>query len=220
MTRFSELTDYVAIPAVTSLRLSPDGAWLAATVQSVGPEPSKFGTSIWRIDTGAAPASRLTRSAEGESAPEFLADGSLLFLSKRPEPGPKQEEDARSAVGLLATAGGEARRVAAPPGGVSSLAAARVAQRYLAAAAAFPGTSGADEDAARRKARTEAGVSAILHEADMVRYWDHDLGPDSLRLLSGKAAAQPSVDADGAGADAGGSGGARGEAGPGRPRGP
>jgi len=208
VTRFSELTDYLAIPAVTSLRLSPDGSWLAATVQSVGPEPSKFGTSIWRIDTGAAPASRLTRSAEGESAPEFLADGSLLFLSKRPQPGPKQEEAAKSGLWLLPPAGGEARRVAAPPGGVSSLAAARVAQRYLAAAAAFPGTSGADEDAARRKARTEAGVSAILHEADMVRYWDHDLGPDSLRLLSGEAAAQPSVDADGAGADAGGSGGA------------
>jgi len=82
VTRFSELTDYLAIPAVTSLRLSPDGSWLAATVQSLGPPPSKFGTSIWRIDTGAAPASRLTRSAEGESAPEFLADGSLLFVSK------------------------------------------------------------------------------------------------------------------------------------------
>src|SRR5260221_8950401 len=146
MTRFSELTDYVAIPAVTSLRLSPDGAWLAAPVQSVGPEPSKFGTSIWRIDTGAAPASRPTRSAEGESAPEFLADGSLLFLSKRPEPGPKQEgaaEPAKSALWLLPPAGGEARRVAAPPGGVSSPAAARVAQRYLSAVVAFPCTTGA-----------------------------------------------------------------------------
>ena len=199
MTRFSELTDYVAIPAVTSLRLSPDGSWLAATVQSLGPEPSKFGTSIWRIDTGAAVASRLTRSAEGESAPEFLADGSLLFVSKRPEPGPKQEEVANGALWLLPPAAGEARRVAAPPGGVSSLATALVAQRYLAAAAAFPGTSGAEEDAARRKARADAGVTAILHEAGTVRHWDHDLGPDSLRLLSGEAAAQAGEDASGAG---------------------
>jgi dipeptidyl aminopeptidase/acylaminoacyl peptidase len=87
VTRFSDLNEYVAIPAVTSLRLSPDGSWLAAAVQTLGPEPSKFGTSIWRIDAEGGPPVRLTRSAEGESAPEFLSDGSLLFVSKRQEPG-------------------------------------------------------------------------------------------------------------------------------------
>src|SRR5258708_19674123 len=118
VTRFSELTDYVAIPAVTSLRLSPDGGWLAAAVQSLGPEPGKFGTSIWRIDTGAAPPSRLTRSAEGESAPEFLADGSLLFVSKRPEPGPKPEgtaEPAKGALWLLPPVRPAPPRLAPPP---------------------------------------------------------------------------------------------------------
>jgi dipeptidyl aminopeptidase/acylaminoacyl peptidase len=34
-----------------------------------------------------------------------------------------------------------------------------------------------------RKARADAGVTAILHESPLVRYWDHDLGPDELRLL-------------------------------------
>jgi len=57
VTAFSDMNAYVAIPAVTALRLSPDGTWLAAAVQSLGPEPSKYITSIWRIDTGgAAPA--------------------------------------------------------------------------------------------------------------------------------------------------------------------
>ena len=192
MTRFSELTDYIAIPAVTSLRLSPDGSWLAAAVQAPGPEPSKFGSSIWRIETGGAPPTRLTRSAEGESAPEFLPDGSLLFVSKRPEPAPKKEsggDDAKPGLWLLPPAGGEARRVAAPPGGVAAISAARSAQRYLITIAAFAGTSNADEDAARRKARTDAGVSAILHENGPVRFWDHDLGPDGLRLHAGEAAA-------------------------------
>jgi dipeptidyl aminopeptidase/acylaminoacyl peptidase len=191
VTRFSELTDYIAIPAVTSLRLSPDGSWLAASVQAPGPEPSKFGTSIWRIDTGGAPPTRLTRSAEGESAPEFLPDGSLLFVSKRPEPAPKKEgggDDAKPGLWLLPPAGGEARRVAAPPGGVAAVSAARSAQCYLITTAAFAGTSNGDEDAARRKARTDAGVSAILHENGPVRFWDHDLGPDGLRLHAGEAA--------------------------------
>jgi dipeptidyl aminopeptidase/acylaminoacyl peptidase len=197
VTRFSDLTEYVAIPAVTSLRLSPDGSWLAAAVQSIGPEPSKFGTSIWRIDTAGAPPIRLTRSAEGESAPEFLPDGSLLLVSKRPEPGPKKDggDQDKPGLWLLPGAGGESRTIAAPPGGVAAVAAARSAQRYLATAGAFARTSTADEDAARRKARTDAGVNAILHETGPVRFWDHDLGPDGLRLQTG----------DVAGADDGGS---------------
>ncbi len=32
-------------------------------------------------------------------------------------------------------------------------------------------------------------MTAILHEAGLVRYWDHDLGPDSLRLGSGETPA-------------------------------
>ncbi len=192
MSRFGDLRDYLTIPQVTGVCLAPDGSWLAATVQALGPEPKKFVTSIWRIDTGQAPAARLTRSAEGESAPAFLPDGSLLFVSKRPGPGAKtagDEQAAKSAVWLL-PAGGEARRIAAPPGGVNSVTAARDARRYLAAAPAFPGTSGPDDDDARRKARSDAGVSAILHETGPVRHWDHDLGPDCVRLLAGEPAAE------------------------------
>src|ERR1022692_2963518 len=86
VTRFSDLSEYTEIPAVNSLCLAPDGSWLAAVVQSVGTDSKKYLTSIWRIDTGQAPAVRLTRSAAGEAGPEFLPDGSLLFVSKRPEP--------------------------------------------------------------------------------------------------------------------------------------
>jgi dipeptidyl aminopeptidase/acylaminoacyl peptidase len=201
VTRFSDLNEYVAIPAVTSLRLSPDGSWLAAAVQTLGPEPSKFGTSIWRIDAEGGPPVRLTRSAEGESAPEFLPDGSLLFVSKRQEPGPKKEgaaDQAKPGLWLLPPGGGEARRIAAPPGGVSGIAAARSAQRFLATAAAFGGTGSAEEDAAKRKARAGAGVNAILHESGPVRFWDHDVGPDGLRLHAGDAAAAASADETGA----------------------
>ncbi|HEX3924230.1 MAG TPA: S9 family peptidase [Streptosporangiaceae bacterium] len=215
---------------MTALRLSPDGSWLAAAVQTLGPEPTKYVTSIWRIatDPGGRPA-RLTRSAEGEGGPEFLPDGSVLFVSNRPGPavspgnvgapgdtdsGQGKPAQDKPALWLLPAAGGEARRVAAPPGGVSSLAVARgieasataVAQPTTATAgqaaaageAAGPGlgavvfaspvlrgSGGAEADRQRRKARKDAGVTAILHESNPVRYWDHDLGPDSLRLQVG-----------------------------------
>ena len=194
MTRFSDLSEFTALPAVSSLCLAPDGTWLAAVVQSVSADSKKFLTSIWRIDTGQAPAARLTRSAEGEAGPAFLPDGSLLFVSNRPEAaasGAKEAENSKPALWLLPAGGGEARRIAAPPGGISAISTALSAPRFLAAAPVFEGTSGPDEDAARRKARGDAGVSAILHDAGPVRFWDHDLGPDGPRLLT----AEPGDDA-------------------------
>ena len=165
MTRFSDLSEYTAIPAVNSLCLSPDGSWLAAVVQTEGSDSKKYRTSIWRVDTGQAPAVRLTRSADGEAGPAFLPDGSLLFVSKRAEPaasGANDADNSKPALWLLPAGGGEARRIAAPPGGVSSIATALSAQRYLAAVPAFEGTSGRDQDAARRKARADAGVERDL----------------------------------------------------------
>ncbi len=93
MPDFTDLSAFAAIPRVGSLRLSPDGTWLAATVQATAGEPSRYVTSIWRIEvSGAAGAAtgpaRLTRSAEGEGGAAFLPDGSLLFTSGRPAPPP------------------------------------------------------------------------------------------------------------------------------------
>jgi dipeptidyl aminopeptidase/acylaminoacyl peptidase len=190
-----DLREYVAIPRVTALRLAPDGSWLAAVVQTVGGEPPKYLSSIWRIDTtGARGFVRLTRSAEGETSPEFLPDGSLLFASKRPDPesGKKDAEASKDkpAVWLLPAGGGEARRIASPGGGVTGLATASGVAVYSYAAAVFPGVKDGAEDAARRKARSDAGVSAILHEpGGRLRYWDHDLGPESVRLLVAAAGA-------------------------------
>ena len=195
MTPFRDLHDYVAFPELTALRLSPDGSWLAAVVQTVNAEGKKFVSSIWRIDASPAghgsPPARLTRSAEGEGSPAFLPDGSLLFISRREGPaagpgaGPGADgEPARdkAALWLLPAGGGEASRIAAPPGGVAGMAAAGEARSAIFTSPVLPGASDGAQDAARRKARKDAGVTAILHEAGPVRHWDHDLGPDSLRL--------------------------------------
>jgi dipeptidyl aminopeptidase/acylaminoacyl peptidase len=187
---FGDFGAFAAIPRVGALRLSPEGSWLAATVQTLSPDRKKYLTSIWRIDTQGGPARRLTRSAEGEGSPRFLPDSSLLFTSKRPDPGAGQ---ARSEAGadvsslwLLPSAGGEARVVAGPPGGVAG---AEVAAGRGAIVVASPvllaaeGNSAAD-DARLRQERNDAGVTAILHESAPVRFWDHDLGPDQLRLFA------------------------------------
>jgi hypothetical protein len=94
VTPFEDLHSYIASPRVTGLRLSPDGTWLAVTVQQPDPDGKKYSTGIWRIPaddgpqpTGPSPQpSRLTQSAQGEDGPAFLPDGSLLFVSRRPDP--------------------------------------------------------------------------------------------------------------------------------------
>ncbi len=137
MPPFRDLRDFIAIPRLTALRLSPDGTWLAAAVQAVDADGKKFVSSIWRIDASPAgtgrPPVRLTRSAEGEDGPRFLPDGSLLFISKRPGPaaGKAAGQDGtadKAALWLLPAGGGEASRVAAPPGGIAGLATARAAR--------------------------------------------------------------------------------------------
>jgi len=195
-TLFHDLNDFVAIPRVTALQLSPNGTWLAAAVQTLSADRKKYLTSIWRIDTAGGPPRRLTRSAEGEANPRFLPDGSLLFTSKRPDPGAAPADKNGSsadaaALWLLPPDGGEARIVAVLPGGVTAAEAARDAGAIVlaspvlpAAGQESPGENTSADDARLRKERGDAGVTAILHESAPIRYWDHDLGPDQVRLFS------------------------------------
>ena len=194
-TPFHDLADFMAIPRVTALRLAPDGSWLAAAVQTLSPDRKKYLTSLWRIDTAGGPARRLTRSAEGEANPRFLPDGSLLFTSRRPDPGagPASKDGGDVAtLWLLPPGGGEARVIAALPGGVAAAEAATDAGTVVLASPVLPaagrdgvadGNSAAD-DARLRTERGDAGVTAILHESAPIRYWDHDLGPDQVRLFA------------------------------------
>jgi dipeptidyl aminopeptidase/acylaminoacyl peptidase len=193
---FGDLSRFLEIPRVTGLALSPDGGTLAAVVQNLSPDGKKFISSIHRIDTAGGAPVRLTRSGEGESAAAFLADGSLLFTAKRPDPAAKKDDPAPDGPGLwtLPAAGGEARLLAAPPAGVSSVAVAREAGTVVLGAGVLPRAKDLTEDGQRRKARKDADVTAILHESARVRFWDHQLGPDATRLFAFAPPAPESAD--------------------------
>ena len=186
LTPFHDLADFVAVPRVTALRLAPDGTWLAAAVQTLSADRKKYLTSIWRIDAKGGPARRLTRSAEGEGSPRFLPDGSLLFTSRRADPAGQQPDgdsgDA-AALWLLPAAGGEARVVAALPGGITAAEVARDAGGIVVGSPVLP-AAGNEDDTRLRQERKDAGITAILHESAPVRFWDHDLGPDQPRLFA------------------------------------
>lgn len=189
-TPFHDLDHYVAIPRLTGLTASQDGTRLVVGVQTLDGERTAYRTALWEVDpAGEAPARRLTRSAKGESSAVFTRTGDLLFTSARPDPDGTEGSDPTSALWLLPADGGEARVIAAPPGGVSGTLTARAAETVSVAADLLPSAKDLTQDAELRKARKDHKVSAILHTGYPVRFWDHDLGPDQVRRFAGDLAA-------------------------------
>ena len=178
---FADIASYQAIDRVGELRLSPDGTRLVATVSALADDGSKRVESLWELDPhGDSAPRRLTWSDRGESAPRWLPDGSLLFLSARGS----DDEQAPSALWLLPAQGGEARKLVERPGGFASLATSKDAMTVVASSATLPRAGDAGEDERLRKERKDRKVNAVLHESSPVRFWDHDLGPAELRLLA------------------------------------
>jgi len=181
---FARLADFAALPRIGALALSVDGSRLAVSVATLDPQKKKWQSALWEVDpAGGRPARRLTRSAPGESSPTWAPDGSLLFTSARPDPDAADDGDPKPALWSLPAGGGEARLVLTRPGGISGVSVASGTGDVVVSAATLPGGSAADADEERRKKRTEAGVTAVLHEAYPIRHWDHDLGPAAPHLF-------------------------------------
>jgi dipeptidyl aminopeptidase/acylaminoacyl peptidase len=191
-TPFHDLDTYLGLPRLGGLRLSPDGTRLVTAVSTLDPERNRYVTALWEVDpSGDRPARRLTRSAKGEGGAAFLPDGSLLFVSARPDPETKVQDDAPAALWLLPAGGGEAAVVSSRPGGVGGVVAAAGCRRVVVGSATMPGAVTAADDQARRTARKDRKVTAILHESYPIRFWDHDLGPDEQRLLVADLSDEP-----------------------------
>ncbi|AIJ24467.1 dipeptidyl aminopeptidase/acylaminoacyl peptidase [Amycolatopsis methanolica 239] len=181
---FADLDAYVRLPRLSGLVLSPDGRRLVVGVATPDMKKNRYTTALWEVDpAGERPARRLTRSTEGESGAAFTPSGDLLFVSARPDAAAESEDGPKSALWLQPASGGDARVIAAPAGGVRAVAVAAEAGTVLAGAPMMPSATSAEHDAELRKARKDAGVSAILHEEYPIRFWDHDLGPDRTRLV-------------------------------------
>ena len=83
-TPFSDLDDYIALPRVAGLAVSPDGSRVVTTVTELNDKRTEYISAVWEVDpTGERPARRLTRGAKGESSPAFTAGGDVL-TERRP----------------------------------------------------------------------------------------------------------------------------------------
>lgn len=185
---FDSLDDYIALPRIEALALSPDGTRVVLTIATLGADKTAYERSLWQIPAGgdgddarAAVPTRLTRSAKGETGAAFTASGDVLFISARADI--EADDDPEQAqVWRLPAAGGEARPVTRLAGGVSELVVAEAADRIVIGAPLLPGAATLEADAALRADRKKRKIGAILHDAYPVRFWDHDLGPGAPAL--------------------------------------
>jgi poly(3-hydroxybutyrate) depolymerase len=114
----------------------------------------------------------LTRGSASVGAVALAEDGSTYFTAKRVGEDGEEAEDAQL-WGLPPR--GEARELAARPGGFGGLA---VAGRHLLAELEVHSQATDEATHAELSAtRTKAKVTAALHSGFPTRYWDHDLGP-------------------------------------------
>jgi len=184
-TPFHDLDEYVRLPRMSGLALSPDGSRLVTQVSTLNHDGTKTHTALWEVyPTRARPARRLTRSAQGETGAAFTPDGDLLFTSSRPNADAADEEnDDTLALWVLPAGGGEARIVANRPGGVGDVRTARSSYAVVFTTNMLPRATDGKEDERLRTLRKEQKVTAVLHEGYPVRLWDKDLGPGATHLL-------------------------------------
>ncbi len=183
-TPFHDLDDFLALPRVAGLAVSPDGSRIVTTVTELDAAKTAYVTSVWELDVnGRLPARRLTRGAKGESAPVFTAAGDLLFVAAREVPGSSDGEQPKASLWRLPAAGGEAVSAVEVSGGITTAHVAREADVTLMTAPLMASADGFDDDARLRALREDNKVSAVLHTGYPVRHWDHDLGPEQPHLI-------------------------------------
>ncbi|MFD8491736.1 S9 family peptidase [Amycolatopsis sp. NPDC059657] len=177
---FSDLDAFITHPRINGLTLSSDGTRLVVAVSTPNSKKSRYTTALWSLDPeGLGSAKRLTRSAEGESGAAFTPSGDLLFVSSRPNP---EGEKSGTALWCQPADGGDARVLVALSGDTRGVVVAADGT-IVFGSDLHPSAVDPDHDKEIRKQRADGGVTAILHEEFPVRYWDHDLGPESTRLF-------------------------------------
>ena len=150
----------------TDPQLSPDGALVALTVQSVAPGRDGYRHAVWLVPAdGSAPPRQVTLGARHDRHARFAPDGATLaFLSdRRPlieeEPdAPKDREDGTQ-VHLLPLAGGEARRLTDLPRGVEGFEWAPDGSALVLRTTSFGGTRAEDRKARRRPEPPKPGAT-------------------------------------------------------------
>jgi dipeptidyl aminopeptidase/acylaminoacyl peptidase len=184
---FASAEAYISLPRIEAITLAPGGERAVLTVATLSSDRTRYVNSLWAIaGDGSGEPRRLTPAMKTLAGARFTASGDLLFGSgRRDGDGEDGDDPPAGQLWLLPAAGGEARPVTALAGGIDGLAAiAEGSTRLVISAELLHSADSIEDDAKLRSERRKRKVSAILHDAYPVRFWDHDLGPGEPHLMT------------------------------------
>lgn len=150
--------------------LSTRGGRVVAQLSAPNAAGNAYRTSLVELTDGTAMP--LTRGDASIGSAALAEDGTTFFTSKRMGEDGKEADDAQL---WSLPPRGEARELAARPGGFGSLHAAP--GRLMAELSVHSQATDEATHAELSEARSEAKVTAVLHDGFPTRYWSADLGP-------------------------------------------
>jgi dipeptidyl aminopeptidase/acylaminoacyl peptidase len=156
--RLLTVDDQYAIGTVEDPQVSPDGAWVAYTVEKMDRRKDAATTDLWMVPYAGGEAVRLTAGEKSSKSPRWSPDGRYLaFLSGR--------GGCHTQVWLLNRQGGEAQRLSGFKGDVDNLAWSPDSRRLaLVVGDPDPAEKGGAEDGAA--AAANAGTAAAAAASD------------------------------------------------------
>jgi dipeptidyl aminopeptidase/acylaminoacyl peptidase len=148
-------------PAIT-----PDGAFAVVPVTTFDVADNKGLTDLWLVPTAGGAARQLTSDKASDSQPTVSPDGKwIAFVSKR-------GDDTESQVYVIAVDGGEARRVTSVPTGAGHPKWFPDSARIAFTSEVWPDIVRWEDQAARKKERTETKMSAKVWTKAPISYFD------------------------------------------------
>ncbi|HKN65081.1 MAG TPA: S9 family peptidase [Gemmatimonadaceae bacterium] len=157
--------DWYRLSTLSAPAMSPDGARVAFTVQTINERDNKYHREVWVASTAGGEATRFTSPATESSNPRWSADGKfLLFTSTRP--------GGKGSTWMLRMdqPGGEAFQQESYPRGTSVTADGRLAVWSDADSAAADSTKHGDDPFAKMPAMARPPYGAITKPLDPARF--------------------------------------------------
>lgn len=157
--------DWYKLTTLSAPAMSPDGARVAFTVQTINERDNKYHREVWVVPTAGGEAARFTSPATESSNPRWSADGKyLLFTSTRP--------GGKGSTWMLRMdqPGGEAFQQESYPRGTSVSADGRLAVWSDADSVAADSAKRADDPFAKMPAMARPPYGAITKPLDPARF--------------------------------------------------